>query len=517
MLGGRQLTLEDYWTVLRRRRWLIIIPFILGPVVALLVARKLPPKYTSTSMILIEEPKVPTNIVPSIFSNDLTARVAHLEEQILSRTRLEPIIEQYGLYKNDWNQVSMEGLVERMRDAIIVTPVAFSKQPGTVPDQNNQVPGFRVEFTAETPQLAQAVCSQITSMLIDANLQLGTERAQGTANFIEGQLDDAKKKLETQDAQLAAFQRQYFGALPDQEQSTVQILRALSDQLNSVSETLRGYQESKTYQESLLTQQLTAWKASGSGGNPQTLQEQLAHAQDNLAALETEYTDTYPNVIEAKQQIAALRAKIAAQQATDERNGGAKAAMNPSPGAEGEPPQIIQLRASLHSLALATQDAETQQARLRREIAVYQAKLKMTPAVEQQYKDITRNYQTALTFYNSLLAKEDESQMSTSLERQQEGEQMETLDPADLPNKPSFPNYERFAGGGVLVGLVLGLGIALILEMRDKALRDERDIEFFLGLPILAVVPAVQKVPKALKGSGGNGKKPREAASTPAV
>ncbi len=515
MLGGRQLTLDDYWAVLRRRRWLILIPLVLGPVVALLVAKKLPPKYTSNSLILIEEPKVPTNFVPSIFSNDLTARVAHIKEQILSRTRLEPIIEQYGLYKSDQNHASMESLVERVRDSTIVTPVAFSNRPSDG-GNGNQVPGFRVEFTAETPQLAQAVCSQITSMLIDANLQLGTERAQGTANFIEGQLQDAKKKLEKQDAQLAAFQQQYFGALPDQEQSTIQILRALSDQLNSLSETLSRYQESKTYQETLLNQQITAWKASQEGSSPQSLQQQLTRAQNALAALQTQYTDTYPDVIRAKEQVAALRAKIA-QQTTARKKGRAEAAVNASQGKLGEPPQIAQLRASLHSLDFAIANAERQQARLRREAATYQAKLRMTPAVDQQYKDLTRNYQPALTFYNGLLAKEDESQMSTSLERQQEGEQFEVLDPADLPSKPSFPNYERFAGGGVMIGLVIGLGIAFILEMRDKALRDERDVEFFLGLPTLAVVPAVQKVPKRLQSASQNGKKPRRAAGTPAV
>jgi polysaccharide chain length determinant protein (PEP-CTERM system associated) len=514
MLGGRQLTLDDYWAVLRRRRWLIIIPLILGPVIAVLVARHLPPRYTSTSLILIEEPKVPEDFVPSIFTNDLMARVAHMEEQILSRTRLEPIIQQYGLYRSDWNHVSMEALADRMRDAILVTPVAFSNEPGDGGSGGNQVPGFKVEFTGDSPQMAQNVCSQITSMLINANLELGVQRAQGTANFIQGELQDAKKKLEQQDAQLAAFQRQYFGSLPDQEQSSIQYLRALSDQLNSVSETLRGYQESKTYQESLLSQQLAAWKASQTGNSPQTLEGQLAHAQDNLAALETQYTDTYPDVVEAKQQIAALRAKIA-QQKSPGKKGEAKSASGPSSPATSEPPQILQLRASLRSLNLAIQDAQMQQKRLRRQIAGNEAQLRLTPAVEQQYADITRNYQTSLNFYNSLLAKEDQSQMSTNLEQQQEGQQFDLLDPADLPGKPSFPNLERFAGGGLLVGLVLGLGLAFILELRDKALRDERDVEFFLELPILAVLPAIHKGPKSLKQAAQ--KKPREVTGARAV
>jgi polysaccharide chain length determinant protein (PEP-CTERM system associated) len=495
MLGGRQLNLDDYWAIVRRRRWLILVPVIVGPIVALLIARKLPPKYTSTSLIIIEEPKVPTSFVPSM-SNDTTARLAHLEEQILSRTRLEPIVEQYGLYKSDWNKTSMEALVDRMRAAIVITPVAYSKQPVEEAGQANQVPGYKVEFTADTRQLAQAVCTQITSMLIDASLRLGEERAQGTAQFIAGQLRDAKQKLEEQDAKLAAFQRQYFGSLPDQEQSTIQIVASLSSQFNSLTDTLNRDQEDKTYLDSLLSQQMSELKASQTGKSPETFQQQLTRLQDNLAAMQVEYTNTYPDVIRLKEQIAALKRKIGRQGVANDNTTATKS-LNPAP----EPPQIRQLRAQLHTVSLAIQIAERDQARVRRQIATYEADLRMTPAVEQQYKDITRNYQTALQFYNSLLAKEDESEMSSSLQQQQGGEQLETLDPADLPQKPSFPNYERFAGGGMMVGLVLGLGAALLLEMRDKALRDERDIEFFLELPTLALVPSLRGRPKELAGA----------------
>lgn len=502
MLGGRQLSLDDYWAMVRRRRWLIVIPLILGPVVALLIARRLPPKYTSTSLILISEPKVPTNFVPSVLSSDMTARLAHMEEQILSRSRLEPIIQQYGLYRKDWNTVPMEELVQRMQEATVITPVAYSKQPGqgTAQQQGTQVPGYQVQFTADTPQLAQAVCTQITSMLIDANLRLGEQRAEGTASFIAGQLQDARQKLNEQDARLAAFQRQYFGSLPGQEQSTVQILASLGSQFNSLTDTLNREQENKSYLESLLSQQTSDWKASQTGNSPQTTQQQLQRLQDQLAALRVQYTDTYPDVVKTQQEIADLKKKIAHQDSDP-----TSAAEIPA-GAKTEPREIGQLRAQIKTQDMAIAAAQKEQARVRRQVDSYQAKLRMTPAVEQQYKDITRNYQTALKFYDGLLAKEDESQMSTSLQKQQGGEQLEVLDPADTPHKPSFPNYARFAGGGLIIGLVLGLGAALLLEMRDKGLRDDRDVEFFLQLPTLALVPSLQNGRKGLLSAY---KKPR--------
>src|SRR5579875_361587 len=143
MLLGRQLNFDDYGAIVRRRLWVLLIPALLGPVVAYVIARYLPPRYTSNSLILIEQPKVPTSFVPSVVGNDLTARLANMEEQILSRTRLEPLIERYGLYRSDIHKVSMEELVTQMRQDISVTPVSFAKDES---DPNKSVPGIRISF-----------------------------------------------------------------------------------------------------------------------------------------------------------------------------------------------------------------------------------------------------------------------------------------------------------------------------------------------------------------------------------
>lgn len=304
MLTGRQLGMEDYANMLKRRAWLVIIPVILGPIVALVIAKRLPPRYTSQSELLIDAPKVPTSIVPTVENNNLISRLATMEEQIRSRSSLQPIIERYGLYKNAINKATMEELVNQMNGAILIKPVTFSNQMGTTSDGSNALPGFQISFTADTPQMAQAICGEITSKFIDANIHLQTTRAEGTADFIAVQLQTAKQKLDEQDAKLAAFQRQYFGSLPDQEQSTVQLLTTLSGQLNSLQQQMSGYQQQETYTESMLSEQEQAWKASQAGGNnPQTLQTQLAAAEQRLAALRAQFTDSYPDVIRAKQDV----------------------------------------------------------------------------------------------------------------------------------------------------------------------------------------------------------------------
>src|SRR6202043_4156839 len=116
-----------------------------------------------------------------------------------------------------------------------------------------------------------------------------------------------------------------------------------------------------------------------------------------------------------------------------------------------------------------------EQEKIQQAIKLYQDRVQSSPVVEQQYKELTRDYQTALDFYNDLLKKRDQSAMATDLEHHQEGEQFRVLDPANLPDKPSFPNRPLFALGGLAGGLGLGLAIAFALEMKDTSMRSERD------------------------------------------
>ena len=123
---------------------------------------------------------------------------------------------------------------------------------------------------------------------------------------------------------------------------------------------------------------------------------------------------------------------------------------------------------------------------------MYRARVESSPTIEQEYKELTRDYQTALAFYNDLLSKRDQSAMANDLERHQQGEQFQVLDPANLPDKPSFPNKQLFALGGSGAGLGLGVGLVLMIELLDTSLRSSRNVEFALRLPVLAMIPTIE-------------------------
>jgi uncharacterized protein involved in exopolysaccharide biosynthesis len=223
----------------------------------------------------------------------------------------------------------------------------------------------------------------------------------------------------------------------------------------------------------------------------------MSDLQSQLLQLKTRYTDDYPEVVKAKNDIKALQKKI------DEAN---TAAANPSTVTSNtsnlaEPPEIQQLRFQIHQQQDTITQATRAQQKIQDEIKLYQSRVALSPAIDQQYKELTRDYETAQKNYNDLLMKKSQADTQIDMEREQQGEQMHVLQPANLPDAPSFPNRLLFAGGGLGAGLVLGLVLAMWLEFRDQSIRTEADVMALLELPVLTQVPWVGVEPNNGNGS----------------
>jgi polysaccharide chain length determinant protein (PEP-CTERM system associated) len=486
----RELTPADYMAIFRRRWVLIVIFVVIGPPLAYVISLLLPSQYVSQTLVLVDQQTVPQDFVRPVDTTDISQRLASMQQQILSRSRLEPIIRQFGLYPKDINRTSIDELVLRLQKAIEVTPVQPMAQTQAV-----HLPGFFVNVKLDSPRNAQQVCTAITSMFIEQSLSTRQQHSEDTTQFLGQQLADAKAQLDQQDAALAAFKSRHSGSLPDEEPTNLNLLTGLTSQLDAATQALARAQQDKSFAESVLTQQVAAWQASQSGRDPDTLEQQLAALRTQLATLEARYTADYPDVIKTKTDIAVLQKKIA------ENDNQAVPAESAKPQRQlVEPGQITQLRAQVHSFEQAIAEKSKEQEQIKQQIRLYQDRVQSSPVVEEQYKELTRGYQTALDSYNDLQKKRDQSEMATELERQQEGEQFRVLDPANLPEKPSFPNRPLFALGGLAGGLGLGVGLAFLLEMRDTSMRTERDVEFVLRLPVLAMVPEI--APLTAKSQG---------------
>jgi len=219
------------------------------------------------------------------------------------------------------------------------------------------------------------------------------------------------------------------------------------------------------------------------------LRTELKSLNSQREQLEALYTQDHPEVIAVKRKIANVRAEIAA--ATSEPAKG-KTTVEAT-----DSPQLAQLKAQLHAAQQSVTIAKAQQARIEAQVRKYEERIESSPMVEEEYKQITRDHETALQFYNALLTKMNESSMATALEHRQQGEQFRVMDAPNLPDSPTFPKRSLFAGGGLGAGLMLGLILAAILEYRDTSLRSERDVWAFTKLPTLALVPFIDDLPKS--------------------
>jgi polysaccharide chain length determinant protein (PEP-CTERM system associated) len=509
--------MDDYLAMLRRRIKVILTPALLAPLAGFLVSYAFPAKYTSKSLVLVEAAKIPDAVVQQVFTEDLTQHIATIQQQVLSPGRLRPMVERLGLAKGGQN---VDDIISNIQANMTIEPVVTDlSQVGAKkkPSQSSPVPGFYVDYTGSNAREAQQICSELTSMLLGEDLKSREDATQGTTLFLTKQVEDAKQSLDDLDKRLAAFKNQHMGQLPGDEDNNLKILMGLNSQLDANTQTLNRATQDKSYTESLLAQQLAAWKTSQSTSNPQTLQQQLSQLQAQLIDLQARYTGDHPDVIKTEADIAQVKKKLA------EINGptaaGSEVANDKESGSE--PPEIRQLRLQVHQYKDLIDQATGDQKKLQQAIAVYQGKVASSPAIEEEYKELARDYDNAQKVYQDDLAKQSTSKMATQAEQQQQGEQMALLNPATLPDSPSFPNRWFFAGGGLGAGLALGCGLALWLELRDKCIRTEADAEAALELPMLVAVPwVVETAPANGNGKGRfwkRKKQPEEKKATAAV
>jgi len=440
-------------------------------------------------VVLIEGQKIPESMVQPVVSGDLTARVSTLQQQILAESKLRPLVQRVFPGKNPAEAGAM---IDTIRANMSVEPVPSDllgigttgkgRKPSSSP-----FPGFYVKYTAPNAREAQLICNELTTLLVDENSKQVADSAAGTSEVLNRGIEDAKNNLDGMDAKLAEFKKKYVGQLPGDEESNLKILTGLNSQLESNTQTLNRAQQDRAYTESMLAQQLAAWKSSQNSTNPETLQKQLSDLQTQLLQLKSKYTDDHPDVIKTKADIDGVKKKLA-----DINKASSESTEDSSDrGSVIESPEIRQLRLQLHQYGELIAAATRDQKRLQQEITVYQGKISLSPAVEEQYKQLTRDYDNAQKTYQDLLGKKSSADLTVKMNNQAVGERMFPLNPADLPDSPSFPNRLIFALGGLAAGLAVGAGISLLLELKDNSIRNERDAEAVLELPTLIAVPWV--------------------------
>jgi len=476
------LTFRDATEIVVRRRWLLGGGLFACWLIVWLASLLLPSVYRSETVILVEQQKVSEEYVVANVSNDLQQRLDGLRQQILSRTRLQRIIDQFQLYKEGGNHGNSDEAIERMRKDITTELVESDGHRG-------QLSGFRIAYNAPSARLAQQVNTQLTSLFIEQNIQEQSQRSENTTEFLSSELDTARARLAEQEAKIKQFKAGNLGALPSQMESNVHILSGLQDRRQGLSQSLNRAQEQKLYLESLLAQYRSVKVGEAGGSNSlQAIEDQLAKLKQELVDDQTKYTPDHPDVQRLKRLIARTekqRDEIKEHRASD---GPSKPSVETTRDLQAMTP-VLQLEGQLKANQQEIEDSRRELARVDEQISSYQARLNGTPIREQQLADLTRDYDQSTANYDSLLKKQMQSQLATNLQKRQQGEQFRIIDPPSLPNKPISPDRMRLSLIGIFVGLLVGVGLAVAVEMLEDRVRNEDEVTRIVHVRILAAIP----------------------------
>jgi polysaccharide chain length determinant protein (PEP-CTERM system associated) len=463
-----EINLSQIFNGFYRRKWLIACIFMVVSSLGAYLASILPPVYRSNTLILVTPQRLPSSFVTSTVTTNLNQRMQAITQEILSRTNLERIVQEFQLYPG---VRIMEDRVASLRAAVSIN----LRQSNT----------FQLSFNSQNPETAQKIASRLSSLFIEQNLQVREQQALGTKNFINTEAERLRKELEEQEAEVNRFRAAHRFELPDQLDANLRTGEQLRAELQgslSRSAALRerkGTLEKQLVEVEIAGPELTSARASEGAASLGDVTGQLRRRElDNLMR---RYSEKHPDVIRLKSEIASNEAQA--------KESGSKSS-------SGIAMPIISPLAEVLRKQIAALDAEaatvqSQIETLRKGIEKYQTRIDNTPVRGIELSKISRSHDITLRKYQDLLAKGLESELSENMEKKQKGEQFQIIDPANFPVKPFKPNRQRIILLGLLAGLAAGFGLAFLCETLDRSFKHSDELTGYVDLPVLATLPAI--------------------------
>ena len=493
--------IQDYLAIGLRRKWYIIIPLVIGALASFGVYKYLPKVYKTATLILVQPQSVPESYVRSTITTSIVNRLNTISQEILSRTRLEKVIQEFNLYPDIRKSLPLEEVIELMRKRIEVKV----QEPGR--DRRDQTTNsFSISFEGEKPDTVMMVTNKLASLFIEENLKVRESQAGGTSEFLSKELQSMEERLKRKEYEVRNFKERSMGQLPQQLDANLRILERLQQQIKTTNESLRAAEDRsiviQSQMEILKKREPTQIARVGSQGNisvdrgEDPLITQLRNLKRDLAIAQSKYKETHPDVVDLKKKIADLEPEVKELMGRTQEGRISEQNLHP-PTLDPETQRLLtQYNEQFHAAVLEAKRLREEEKELKQQVALYQRRVEETPRREQELILLTRDNDLLKNSYQSLLEKKIQAQMSENLERKQQGEQFKILDPARLPEKPIKPDRNQILSIGGLLGLVAGLGLAWFRESMDKSFHTVSEVERYLEIPVIATIPNLKEEEK---------------------
>ena len=506
-ISRRPPDIEDYIDILRRYRSWIVGPTFAGLVIAVVVAFLWPDTFISTAVMRITPQQISERLVPSNISTQMAERLLAMQQQIESRTQLQELIQRpsLNLYPKDRQNKHMEDVIEQMRKAIKITLL----DSGGAQSQQKFASAFEISFRYADRYKAQAVVRELVSKFTEeTNNQLRTQ-SNTTTLFLNDQLKEAKAKIDQLDAEISKFKMENAGRLPDQLQSNQQAVSVLELQQQSINESInrdaqdkmmletqmQNLKQESTFVGSNLEQ--TANREAVKNGRIIQLNNMILDLETQLSGARQTYRENHPDVRSLEAKLGVLK-KQRDDLEKEESSAAAKVAptkvVNPqvAQSLESLKLQMANVQAQIQARNMSMEDRAKRLKDIQTEIGVYRARIETIPVNEQRFAGLQRDYNIAKADYDDKAKKMETSETSSNLEERKAGENLETLDPASLPEQAAEPNRLLIAGSGIGLGLFFGVFMAGVKEMKDTSLKNLKDVRAYTNLPVLSSIPLLE-------------------------
>jgi polysaccharide chain length determinant protein (PEP-CTERM system associated) len=458
--------------LLRRKAW-FIGPFVLSLLAAVLLIMFLPKSYRSSTLILVEEQKVPEEFVRSTVSEDIGGRLSTIQQEIMSRSFLKKIVDQFGLYKN--LSGTEENIVEMMRKNVEIKTVIGHRD----------VDAFSISFVGSDPVTTMKVTNQLAALFIEQNLKFREQQVEGTSEFIDSELERLKKTLERQEALVTDFKRTHSGELPGQLEANLRTLDRLQITLQEIKMGTRIISERKLSEAAMSRVAEKAAERAEVASDP--LLQRLNMQRLKLLNLQTLYKEKHPDVIALKVEIEELEKKLLSRPGVRP-----EAATSVASSADEEEATSQGVPTSSRELM----DLAERERQVSAQIRDYEHRIDVIPQREQDLTSLLRDYENTQKNYQGLLDKKLNAKISENLEKRQKGEKFRILDAAALPERPYKPNPIKIVLAAIMAGFFGGLALVFVRESVDSTLHKPEELEAVLGVPILASILDYQEVPQ---------------------
>jgi len=477
-----EMVWQDYWEMLSRRRWYLIIPFTLSVIISLVLCFVLPKTYRASTLIMVEQQKVPEDYVKSTVSTDIDARLGNIQQQVTSRSFLQSVINDLGLYKEGAKETP-DALVDTMQQHVEVKVERGARD----------IEAFSISYEGPDPRTVMLVTNKVASLIIEQNLKVREQFVEGTSDFLDSELNEIKAELETQETKIRQFKQKFMGELPEQTTANLRTLDRLQLEQQTLGEALSKAKERRAIllESSSRPAPSESDRATADPLQAMTPAQRLVRLQSELTDLQTRFTDKYPDVIRLKSEIAELETQLEADAADVKEPGAGKTKDGDQKKGTVETEAVPRddLQGQYSQTLLEIRHLEDRQKQIVAEMKAYEDRVENAPLREQQMLALMRDYESTKQHYQSLLDKKLNAQISENLEKRQKGEQFRILDPAVLPTTPYKPDLFRIVLMGLLAGLSSGGGAVYLRDMMDKSFKKAEEVESVLRINVLASIP----------------------------